>query len=276
MRLRDWFSRHDGAAALAVAALIAVTFGQMAGYSKWASTDAARIARERPAQDDPSRDQWRAERDLEAQNSMAFWTMLAAIAAGAGVLLTGMGVLYVAWTLELNRKLLEKSEEANAIARAMGEAQVRAYLTVQNVLVDFVDHLPSVRFQLSNAGNSPAFKVAVSCSCKRDWEGDVERKVRGHGASAVGTLRSGASVDLSVWTGQPIEDVKISPPAAMMMLLVVIRLKYEDVFANAQSFRLEYMGVVGCPHRGKQGIPMSEHVSMLATADFLHMTDGEL
>ena len=66
-----------------------------------AETVSAPVPRQKtpPANPEPKRDEWRTESDLEAQWYMAWGALAAAIAAFAGVVVTGFGVWYVRKTL---------------------------------------------------------------------------------------------------------------------------------------------------------------------------------
>jgi hypothetical protein len=88
----------------------------------------------------PSRQEWRAERDLEVQSQSAYWTRVAGVAAATSVLVTFIGVLFVKWTLDQTRQAtaaaLEAAAaagEANKLSRAATIAERRAWLSIEDV-----------------------------------------------------------------------------------------------------------------------------------------------
>lgn len=101
------------------------------------------------------RENRRKEYDLEAQRITAAWTSLMGGAALVGMAFSIIGVALV-WTTFHETKI------GNVIAREIGEAQTRAYLSI----TDASCHVPkreltAFRFDLRNAGNSPARKTMV-------------------------------------------------------------------------------------------------------------------
>lgn len=117
------------------------------------------------------RSEYRSEKDLKAQEIMAFWTRLVGIFTGAGIILLG-------WTLSATRETLRQAELATDAAREatnetkrIGEAQVRAYLYVKEVEIRHANQGGfEVWAKIDNSGQSPAtfFEVssfAINCPC---------------------------------------------------------------------------------------------------------------
>lgn len=92
-----------------------------------------------------SREYARAEADLRAQEAMAKWAKLMTWVTGLGSLigLAGLGFLY--WTILENRKI--------------GQAEVRAYLTIKVTAERTMGGKARATFKVTNSGNSPARAV---------------------------------------------------------------------------------------------------------------------
>ena len=90
----------------------------------------------------------------EATQSMknaAWWSF------GAVVL----GTLLLGYTLKLTRAATASAQEAVDVTRRIGEAQVRAYISVQDIKTSVLDHESPVhiKFSMRNGGASPARKL---------------------------------------------------------------------------------------------------------------------
>jgi hypothetical protein len=90
--------------------------------------------------------------DLVAQKQSALWAYIMAAAAVIGMALSAVGVWLVKTTFDETR-------EANIIAREIGQAQVRSYLTIKHVYIEITEsHLPEFGFTVANYGQSPALQ----------------------------------------------------------------------------------------------------------------------
>jgi hypothetical protein len=103
----------------------------------------------------------RDEQDLASQKTSAIWASLTGSAAFIGMVLSAFGVFLVWRTFSATR-------EANLIAREIGEAQIRAYVSVNNVKF-FVEPVVrdgsralKCRVQVKNTGQSPARDVVFT------------------------------------------------------------------------------------------------------------------
>jgi hypothetical protein len=105
--------------------------------------------------DDKKRDYQRNEDDLIAQKSTAVWTFLMGCAAIVGVALSALGIFLV-WTT------FRATREGNNIAREIGEAQVRAYLSVASATYQLGKKSISARVSITNVGQSTASSVKIS------------------------------------------------------------------------------------------------------------------
>lgn len=100
--------------------------------------------------------------DLKAQQEMATWAHLMFI-------VTGAGVIFIAQTLDATRAAVREAKDATKAAqdavdvtREIGEAQVRAYLTVAHAMIRFEDRTPRLFLTIRNAGQSPARNIRIS------------------------------------------------------------------------------------------------------------------
>lgn len=113
------------------------------------------------AQADP--DAERSNYDLQAQQEMAVWAFAMFLSSIAGVLVTGVGVVYVARTLRLTRRATDAAVEAVEVTRELGGIQVRAFVTVGDINVSNfeVGHYPKIRLTIKNTGQSPANRFQI-------------------------------------------------------------------------------------------------------------------
>ena len=95
--------------------------------------------------------------DLAAQQSVAEDTAGVHYAAWVALLFTIVGVFLV-WTT------FNATREANVIARAIGENQVRAYLFVESAAIHVLGHSIDVFPVIKNTGLSPARNVIIKTS----------------------------------------------------------------------------------------------------------------
>jgi hypothetical protein len=92
----------------------------------------------------------RADQDLVAQQRLSLAAAYAAIAALVTAAIAAAGLWYLRATLVTWRVSVAET-------RRIGEAQVRCYLSVAKVVVDFTDHrAPLVSCKIVNSGQSPA------------------------------------------------------------------------------------------------------------------------
>ncbi|MDX3928704.1 MAG: hypothetical protein QHC90_23225 [Shinella sp.] len=93
-------------------------------------------------------------KDLQAQQDMAFWAQAVFWLTGLGTLISGFG-LYFVW------QSLRQTRQAILTDREVGHAQVRAYLSIDTQTpVVRPDTLPKHEFNIRNTGQSPAYQVA--------------------------------------------------------------------------------------------------------------------
>jgi hypothetical protein len=108
------------------------------------------------------RDQ-RSQSDFEAQARMARATDYMAWAAFLSVGVAVVGIYFIKRTLDETARASAAAYDAVKTTREMGEAQVRAYLTIKEMMLGFNDSYtsPQVKMTLVNTGQSPARDVEV-------------------------------------------------------------------------------------------------------------------
>ena len=82
---------------------------------------------------EPYRVAERAERDLQAQQTMAIWTRAMGQAAIIGMVVGIVGLVLIFTTFKETRRAADAGLEANKIARENSRQQLRAYLDITNV-----------------------------------------------------------------------------------------------------------------------------------------------
>lgn len=110
-----------------------------------------------------SNEEQRAQDDLIAQTEMATWAFWMLIATVAMAVLTGIGVVFVWQTLEATRRMAADTNTMTEDTRKIGEAQTRAYLTVDSVKIVGIQpgKIPEIILVIKNTGNSPAMRVNI-------------------------------------------------------------------------------------------------------------------
>lgn len=109
-------------------------------------------------------------RDVAAQEAMSDW-------AFGALILTGVGVILIWWTLYHTKKAAvaaaaaveqarlanEAARDAVTVTREMGERQVRAYVNIGAAKVSGLvpNGYPEIIFELTNGGQSPAKRLRV-------------------------------------------------------------------------------------------------------------------
>ncbi len=121
----------------------------------------------------------RAEHDLVAQQAMARWALFMLYLTGGGLLVTGVGIYFVRENLlemqetrKVNQAAVDAAMASNAIARQMGEAQVRAYLAPVAARLMVHGRGVDVIITVANSGQSPAMRVFVEGEANtwlHDW-----------------------------------------------------------------------------------------------------------
>jgi len=128
------------------------------------------------ANKNPKRDEWRQEKDLQAQQDMALYALWIATVSSIGVAVTLAGVIYVAKTLNVTRIAAEATAEAAKSSKTAANAALltaqayqlseRAWMVFDKIEVDqfFNDegkvHQFGFRLYWINVGKIPAAECA--------------------------------------------------------------------------------------------------------------------
>lgn len=119
------------------------------------------------------RDEWRSERDLIVQREMAEWAFFMLITAAVSLVITTIGVYYVALTFRETRRMVEEAakgtkaaitaaeaaEYSSSIAQDTAKRQLRAYVSIEvDDQKDPIIRMEGIRIWLKavNRGQTPA------------------------------------------------------------------------------------------------------------------------
>jgi hypothetical protein len=197
-----------------------------------------------------AREGQRKEQDLAAQNITAWWTKVMGIAALIGMALSAVGVWLVKATFDATRR-------SNEIARTVGEAQVRCYLSIKSpsLKIDMYGQ-PEVDIVVFNSGQSPARKFRWTHSarwrCRRpeiEWESLPlsEPSLEYLRDITVGDNKLPTNVQMSGRNLTEGQEEGLAR-ATVIFVNVTIWMLWEDVFGNEFSelwnFQAGHMG--GC------------------------------
>lgn len=260
MPFRNWLSNPPIGVGLGICALFAVAFLAEDNYQTdcrdarpeeyqtctFEHMPKARIAPVRgvePPERDPKpkRNEWREESDLDAQWNMAWWAKASAIIAGIGLAITGIGIVLVKQTLDANRAAVEAANRATESQREIGEAQVRAYLTISKVTGKFTADGLHVQFTASNSGNSPANNVELPFEIWPGYDGPPRvNDISNWNLLVVGSLRSGGEHVETFRTG-----FRFDPDSVQGSITMPIRIRmvviYTDVFGDRHFEPIAFM-----------------------------------
>ncbi|MFC3302422.1 hypothetical protein [Parvularcula lutaonensis] len=197
--------------------------------------------------------QWWEERDLQAQERMARWTVWIGVA-------TWVGIALLSWTLWETRRVTVETKR-------IGEAQTRAYLSIIKPKIIIHDYMVwGVVADVVNSGNSPAKNVEVKTGPMMfDVHGNPLCRMAGVGppalpdfetdTSRLGSIAAGTK-GRGVWftgdyEGHPFAEV---PDWAKMYVAASVR--YQTVFQRGEEAeREDYLFVFevseGLPDIGK-------------------------
>jgi hypothetical protein len=117
------------------------------------------------------RDEWRAEHDLDAQRLMAWWTRIAAIAAGVGVVLLAGTLWEATRTAIAAAGAAAQSRRSADIAEQALRGLERPYLFVEISGTGFLRttstlHKPRMYYSITNYGKLPAIMRSLSISLR--------------------------------------------------------------------------------------------------------------
>ncbi|MEP5730053.1 MAG: hypothetical protein ABJL67_11870 [Sulfitobacter sp.] len=191
----------------------------------------------------------RSESDLVAQRNMSRWAGWMLLVTAVMAIITTAGVYFVWRTLKATQKMADDT-------RRIGEAQVRAYLSIEDVSVeiDMMDGIvvQNIAVRIGNSGQSPAREVMVS-TCFTDTPGsnlyvDWPDISAGTSHTKVSNLSTPKS-----------ELVFGNANETHIVVFVTIRIRHRDVFGRRHELleefqaRCEYAsGAVADMNRGER------------------------
>ncbi len=191
------------------------------------------------------RDHHRAEQDLDAQREMADWAegmLWATLIIGVfTIFVTALGAFWVKKTLDVTRAAVKAADDAVEVTRAVGNAQIRPYLSVDGFIAPHASVMlggSTVEFTFKNHGVTPAnltYVDAVSFVDSFATPETVEVPETGWCRLGNGGLVHGgeAALNMRVTTGNleqsTIDKIVISKD---FRLYCAVRLSYTDLLGN--------------------------------------------
>lgn len=184
-------------------------------------------------------------RDLRAQEDMAFWAMGMFVAAIATFAITSIGTILIWRQVRLTRHAVqeaiagtEATREASEIAREIGQAQARCYMSAKNVTFRINTFaIPNISMNALNSGQSPArnfrwtFQVRVKVM-PNGWEWESQ-PTEPSGARDVAAQQNEPLL-LGIADGHPISqgdlsDLELGPDVLINVRILAV---WNDVFGT--------------------------------------------
>lgn len=177
------------------------------------------------------RENYRADQDLQAQKDMAMWARFMTFASFLTAGVAAIGLIWIRATLVETRNAVRAADDAVTVSRKIGEAQVRAYLTVRDASIKYLpDGSTVVTVSTINSGQSPAYNVRIMYRVLKSWD---------HYFEAVKTFNENSVKEYQVFgmlgAGQTekfyigIYETYTSPKVANATMVEVV-LEYQTVF----------------------------------------------
>jgi hypothetical protein len=188
---------------------------------------------------------------------MAKWAFWMFVAALASVLLTSAGVFLIWRTLHHTRraadaagKAVTEAENATAAAnrttdetRRIGEAQVRAYLSITDATVEILNrnNAPQIKVRLRNSGQSPAKNVQIFVKAALIIRPDyvrvitkpkVEEREPGLGSDIASNEESKHFTTRSVLDSLNKRELDEWQAGSLLCMETVLNITFEDAFKN--------------------------------------------
>jgi hypothetical protein len=231
-----------------------------AGAASAVNDTLKRIATAQEAQTASSKsaqEQEREQKDLEAQQDMAWWAKLMFFATVAGVIVSAGGVFLLIRTFTQTHRATRAAVRSAAIgrqsvrvARASAEKQLRAYINVTTVYAEWPQEIDknfrsrevTITVKTKNHGATPAHKVRSWAVAKSYEPGDgADFSVPEHTLTSVSVEAPGQvakfifkrplvidSDEVQMWEGE------------RETLYVFGEIRYEDVFGVERFTRFRY------------------------------------
>lgn len=198
----------------------------------------------------PERNEWREEQDLYAQRQMAKWAFWMLVISGAGVVVGGLGLLFLKRTLDETRAMTEATRE-------IGENQTRAYCIIKSAYVttpqgmENQDKLIGLCVEVENTGPTPAVETAIKVDVLVEGGGEPDREyslqfefwMEGEPV----TNKKTSEMTASIWKAEEItrefhrrlSAYELIPEGEekplMPAILILGQLVYRDVFSKAHK-----------------------------------------
>lgn len=167
------------------------------------------------------------ERDLVAQTEMALWAFWMLLVTATVAVITAVGVIFVWKTLVATQVMARDTRE-------IGEAQVRAYLSVQEVEVEIGRegfHGSSLTLTLSftvkNFGQSPARGIRADIAWNRS---------KAVGSEDVSDIPANDGEPVKIRARTSLEELSITEGATpTVRLWAEVKLQYRTVFMKSEA-----------------------------------------
>ncbi len=227
------------AAAMAWLAVKSDYGGDTTHGAEQASTELRRLNNPRLYEPRCKEPQDREEADLCAQMDMAKAARDLYELTWLQIFLAAVGTVAILASLKLTRDALKVAREANQVARDIGEAQVRAYLTVSSLGFALENNNTVLYYAVTNHGNSPASDIDLSFAIKFGADSAPPTNTA---KVILGSLAQGAATDIRKYpTGVQCSD---QPEASLILLRATATVEYFDVFRIHRVDELRFVAVV--------------------------------
>ena len=176
-------------------------------------------------------------KDLQAQQGMAFWAYWLTIISAIGTGVSIVGLFFMFWSLRQTRTAIKDTRE-------IGQKGVRSYVGFKNfdagaveVEVWEIGRPIRVKFSIQNIGKTPANLVTYVALCEvrdhplADGRADIVKPYPDTKRSRT-TLQAGASLVAEATSKNPLTDaLAVSVlKGKNRCLYLIFRIEYEDVF----------------------------------------------
>lgn len=198
------------------------------------------------AKPNPEREEWRDERDLEAQQNMARWAEFLFYATVVGVVLLAATLFETRAAAKAAWDMVKKAKEATELTKDTARRELRAYVLVESTKVTFDNGKRAIDYwiQLKNFGQTPAYGLKASFTATFFQGGKI--KFLGFQPKRVETLTRadlGGSAPFSVRERITLSDEAIFEAILHEKIRMVVggHVEYRDVFGQTQT--LDFRGI---------------------------------
>jgi hypothetical protein len=208
---------------------------------------------------------------------MAEWAFYVIIVSGCSVVVTGIGVVYVALTLRATRDAVEETRKGTAAAQEMVYAE-RAWMSFVKTMTDILEHYKAanrfiargigVSLHFVNTGRSPAIDVYMCTLYEIIDFGSQIPAFEPDAPDVVKLARGPVGPDISI----PSEVIYLDESQVMELanrqkqLIVYCKIEYRDIFLQSVTRHTETCGrfvIDSSPHEVQaKGIIRSGFIAM--------------